>query len=390
MNTCMLAYTFYKTDGRVRRYAETLAEQGYNVDVISLREKGMGKYEEIKGVRIYKIQERILNENHNLTYLYRLLKFFLLSFFFLSRKTIKKPYDFIHVHSVPDFEVFAALVPKLYGAKIVLDIHDIVPEFYASKFGVTKNSIVFRALALIEKLSIAFSDHVIISNHIWYNTLVSRSVREGKCTVIQNYPDSSIFYKRDTSRQVQQTVMLYPGGFYWHQGLDVAINAFSMIMDDAPQAYFYIYGEGPEENALRLLISELGLQERVLLKELISLDEVALLMANADIGIIPKRNDPFGGEAFSTKILEFMLMGIPTIVSRTKIDDFYFNESIVKFFDPENEEDLAAAMLLLIENKKLRKRLSENAYDFIQENSWDVKKHIYLDLVDSLITPKRT
>ena len=46
----------------------------------------------------------------------------------------------IHVHSVPDFLVFAALVPKLLGARIILDIHDILPEFYASKFGASKDS----------------------------------------------------------------------------------------------------------------------------------------------------------------------------------------------------------------------------------------------------------
>jgi len=125
------------------------------------------------------------------------------------------------------------------------------------------------------------------------------------------------------------------------------------------------------------------------LKEGITLDEVALLMVNTDIGIVPKRNDPFGGEAFSTKILEFMAIGVPIIVARTKIDDFYFDESIVKFFDPGNEEDLAAAMLSLLKDRKLRKSLSENAYEFIQENCWDVKKHIYLDLVDSLITSKK-
>lgn len=389
MNTCMVAYTFYESDPRVKRYAETLADQGHNVDVISLRRKGTCTYEEINGVGIHKIQERVLNEKHSLTYLYKLLKFFILSLFFLCRKSLEKPYDFIHVHSVPDFEVFATLLPKLAGTKIILDIHDIVPEFYASKFSASKKSVMFRILALVEKISIAFSDHVIISNDIWYHTLLSRSVRQDKCTVIINYPDTSIFFRRNPLPQREKIILLYPGGFHWHQGLDIAIKAFSMIREKAPEAYFYIYGDGPEKNALKSLIGELGMEKRVVLKKEVAIDDVAHLMSNADIGVVPKRNDPFGGEAFSTKILEFMCMGTPVIVSRTKIDDFYFNESIVKFFDPENEEDLASAMLLLIENKEMRKRLSENAYEFIQENNWEVKKHIYLNLVDSLIASKK-
>ena len=56
-------------------------------------------------------------------------------------------------------------------------------------------------------------------------------------------------------------------------------------------------------------------------------------MANADIGIVPKRNDSFGNEAFSTKILEFMSLSIPVVISSTRIDRHYFNDTVVRFFE---------------------------------------------------------
>ena len=120
-------------------------------------------------------------------------------------------------------------------------------------------------------------------------------------------------------------------------------------------------------------------------KAIYAIKKIAEVMADADIGIIPKRNDGFGGEAFSTKTLEFMSLGVPIIVSKTKVDEFYFNETIVKFFEPGNENDLADAMILLAKDKKLRDSLAENALRFVQENQWEVRKHIYLDLVDSLV-----
>jgi len=70
-------------------------------------------------------------------------------------------------------------------------------------------------------------------------------------------------------------------------------------------------------------------------------------MASADIGVVPKRADSFGDQAFSTKIFEFMALGVPVIVSRTQIDSFYFDDSVVKFFDSKDEESLAEAMLEL-------------------------------------------
>jgi len=389
MNACMLAYTFYENDMRVRRYAEVLVKQGHNVDVISLRRRGAGKYEELNGVRIYKIQERVLNEKGRLVYLYRLLKFLLLSAGFLWRKHVKNPYDLIHVHSVPDFEVFAALLPKLDGAKIILDIHDIVPEFYASKFDIrSKTSIIYRVLTLMERISIAFSDHVIISNHIWYNTLVLRSVKHEKCTAIINYPDTSVFYRRNPLPLRRKIIMLYPGGLYWHQGLDIAVKALSMIKDKATALYLHIYGSGPEENALKSLINELGMGKRVLLKKGVAVDEVAHLMSNADIGIVPKRNDPFGGQAFSTKVLEFMSIGTPVIVSRTMIDQYYFDESLVQFFDPDDYTDLADSIMKLITDEQRRKTLSRNGLNFVEKNNWNLKQGVYLNLVNSLVGKK--
>jgi hypothetical protein len=97
---------------------------------------------------------------------------------------------------VPDFEVFATIFPKLQGAKIILDIHDIVPEFYAGKFHENEKSILFKALAMMERLSSKYSGHVIISNHLWEKTILSRSVKRDKCAVIMNYQDESISVSR--------------------------------------------------------------------------------------------------------------------------------------------------------------------------------------------------
>jgi glycosyltransferase involved in cell wall biosynthesis len=174
----------------------------------------------------------------------------------------------------------------------------------------------------------------------------------------------------------------------WHQGLDIAIQAFSAIKDEVPQAEFHIYGRGSEMNRLEEMVVSLDLTDRILLKPLLPISKIADVMANADIGIIPKRNDPFGGEAFSTKILEFMSLGIPVIVAKTKIDKYYFNDAVVKFFGPDNPNDLAKSMLELVRNKHLRETLSQNAMKFVEDFSWEKRKWEYLDLVDRLTNKK--
>jgi glycosyltransferase involved in cell wall biosynthesis len=380
----MLTYSFYESDARVARYAETLARRGDHVDIFSLRQEGQGTRQDINGVHVHRIQLRERNETGKLTFLARLLRFFLNSSFSVGKEHIRKPYNLIHVHSVPDFEVFAAIVPRLFGAKIILDIHDIVPEFYASKFGGGKESLLFKALVLMEKASAAFAHHVIISNHIWEKALVNRSVRQEKCSVILNYPDPSLFHLRPRRNGNGKIKLIYPGSLNWHQGLDIAIKAFHMIRDKAPEAEFHIYGTGGEKDLLTALIGELGLRDRVFMKPFLPLAKIVEAMADSDIGIVPKRNDPFGGEAFSTKILEFMSLGIPVVVSRTKIDAYYFNDSVVKFFTPDDVESLADSMLKMVKDREAREVQAENALNFVVDFSWKNRKWEYLSLVDRL------
>jgi len=369
----------------VRRCAETLTKRGDHVDVIVLRKKGQKYRESMKGVNIYRIQQRTINESNKLTYLFKILLFLFNSSIFLILLHTKIRYDLIHVHSVPDFEVFAAWFPKLFRSKLILDIHDILPEFYSSKFGSSKNSIIYKLLILCEKISIHFADHVIISNHIWYKRLLSRSIKKEKCTVIINYPDPSIFYRRGSIRYKNKFILSYPGTLNYHQGLDIAIKAIALIKDKEPNVEFRIYGEGPEKQNLLTLVKELELKNYVYFEGLLPMEEIADALRNVDLGIVPKRKDSFGNEAFSTKIMEFMSLGIPVIASSTKIDKFYFNSSIILFFKSEDEYDLARKILKLKNNKNLRNIIKDEALKFIEKNNWNVKKYEYLDLVDFLV-----
>jgi glycosyltransferase involved in cell wall biosynthesis len=381
----MVAYTRYESDNRVRRYAEALAKRGDRVDVVALRQEGQAASDVINGVHVFRIQRRIVSEKSRFTYLGKLFLFFLRSMVFLTREQFRQRYDLIHVHSVPDFEVFAAVYPKLTGTKIILDIHDIVPEFYASKFKASHESLAFRMLVAIERLSTGFSDHVIAANHIWEKRLQDRSVRASKCTTMLNFPDTDDFQRRGRTRTDDKFIILYPGTLNYHQGLDIAIRAFARIKDQVPRAEFHIYGEGEQFAILNSLIAELGLQDRVFLKAMLPYHQITSIIENADLGVVPKRGNSFGNEAFSTKILEFMAMGVPVIVPETAIDRYYFNDSVAKFFKANDEQSLADAMLLLITHPEMGRSLARNADLFVKKYTWDENKDSYLDLVDSLV-----
>jgi len=386
MRVCMVAYSFYESDSRIIQYARTLTQRGDSVDIIALAHDGAPSVEVIDGVNVYRVQQREINERAAFSYLFRILRFLFVAMATMVRKHLQNRYQLVHVHSVPDFLVVSALPLRLMGVPVILDIHDILPEFYASKFRTGQDSIVYRILVIVEKWSARLASHVIIANHLWYDRLIKRSGTKEKCSVICNYPNRDIFCLRPKPKCDGRFLLMYPGSLNWHQGVDVAIRAFAQVSSKIETAEFHIFGEGPERPNLEKLVEKLGLQKKIQIRNYQPTSEIAKLMAMADLAVVPKRaSSSFGTEAASTKVQEFMAVGVPVIVSRTRIDTLYFDESMVRFFESENVDALANAIIELYAHPEQRRKLVEGANRHIQQNNWDVKQYEYLSVVDSLI-----
>lgn len=386
---CMITHSFYENDNRVRRYAETLAKRGDRVEVYALSDGATAKEEVIAGVQVFRIQKRRHEEKGKWGYFWPLLRFLIVSSVQLTRRHGAVRYDLIHVHNIPDFLVFAAWYPKWTGVRVILDIHDIVPELFANKFRAGPRGLLVWTLKLMERMSTAFADHVIIANHLWHERLVERAVAAKKCSVVLNHVDDEIFYPRRRTRADGKVVIIFPGTFQWHQGLDIAVRALVRVRERVPEAELHLYGGGGGVRAksdLLRLAEELGIEGSVKFPGSVRLHEIPEVVANADVGIVPKRADSFGNEAYSTKIMEFMSQGIPVVASRTKIDEYYFDDQVVRFFPSGDSEAMAAAILDVLENGELRERLVKAGMEYVERNSWKLKKGEYLQLVNELTT----
>src|SRR5260370_7086207 len=75
LHVCMVAYTFYETDSRVIRYAESLVQRGDQVDVFSLGKAGAAAKETMHGVNVTRLQETLFDKTGRSSYLCRVLLF---------------------------------------------------------------------------------------------------------------------------------------------------------------------------------------------------------------------------------------------------------------------------------------------------------------------------
>ena len=134
---CLVVQSVYDSDPRVRRKAEALVAAGYSVDVLALRPSNGKKSYSLNGVNVQTLS--LGKERGSLArYAFEYATFFLWVFAKLPLQMVRRRYGVIDVNSLPDFLIFSPLLAKCMGAKLILDLHEITPEFYVSKYGMSE------------------------------------------------------------------------------------------------------------------------------------------------------------------------------------------------------------------------------------------------------------
>lgn len=389
IRVCMIVQQVYDTDARVMRYAEALLEQGVSVDVLST--PGEEKLPVVRGnnLRVYTIP--LPHTSQSLAaYLFEYLLAMLFFSFQLLFLHLRQPYDIIHVHNMPDFLVFAAFLPRLFGARLILDIHDPMPEFYQAKFQKAASHPLVRLMVWQEWLSAAFSHAVLTANPTFKENLIKRGIPAAKITVTQNLPDAKVFDRQRFQRVNDPSkpfILLYPGTVAPRYGLDVAIRSLPVLIPEIPNIRLRIIGDDNKTTRqLQVLAAELKVETYVDFISLLPRDKMPEEMAQADLGIYPALPDPHMSIAMPGKVLEYVVMGLPTVTSRLKVLEDVFSERTVYYVSPGSPEEFAAAVVDLYQHPEKRTALVQHAdQEFVQLQNWENERQKYFDTLGSLL-----
>lgn len=386
---CFITQSYYDVDPRVRRKAEALVAADYEVDVLALRDEGGEAAYSLNGVNIRTCTIGKLRGSQ-LRYAFEYLTFFLWACIRVTVQMFRRHYAVIDVNTLPDFLIFAGVFARWKGAKLVLDMHEITPEFYMSKYGIAPTSWMIRFVKYLERISFAFADHVITINDPIQHLLIGRGLKESKATVITNSADDARFAeacgtsKDENERDTGRFVMVYHGTLTRIYGLDIAIEAFAKVHDKMPGAELWILGDGPEQATLGALTSQYGLADKVKIFGRVPSDEIPMWLGKCDVGLLPIRRDVFLDYAFPNKLPEFIISGKTVIVSGLKAIQYYFSDDAVAYFEPNNASDLAQQMLRMYCDPELRERLTHRALVEYRPITWNRMKDRYLSLIEQL------
>lgn len=389
-HAAMVVFSPYPADPRPRRAAEALAQEGMSVDLISQGWENLPKREKLGNLDVTRIPIRRYRGGV-ISYALQYGSFITLSAASLAWRMLRKRYDLVYVHNMPDILVISALLPKLFGAKVIMDQHDPMPELMMTIFGKEKNNLAVRILRHLEKWSFARADLVITVNEACRRIFSSRSCAAEKIAVIMNSPDEETFPWRGAKSYALPPsdapfVIMYHGSIFERNGLSLAVEAFAQVVKAVPNSELRVYGRStPYLEQVMQKVKALGLEEHVHYFGVKKWEELAREIGKCNVGVIPNQRNLFTDINTPTRIFEYLAVGKPVIAPRTAgIRDYFEGDSLV-FFESGDAADLAKAMMFVALHPVEAREVAERGQEVYRKHSWATEKEALVSLVEALV-----
>lgn len=388
-NILMIVLSTYPQDPRVRREAEYLIQNNFLVDIICLKNSTQSSSEVYNNVKIYRILKSA-NKDSFLKYVLLSVLFSLKAFVVASYLTIKRRYNLVQIHNMPDYLVFTSIIPKILRIPILFDMHDLTVELFSNIWAKKIFLPIKWFVLLTEKLACKFSDKIITVSDGCKQRLIARGVPYDKISLVFNTANPEIFHFQNDKvlRRIDNNLrLIYHGTMKERIGIHIAIEAMYHVNKVIPATIFELFGKIDEKYKAELenIIIKYNLLNTVLINGSIPLEDCYKKILEADIGIIPYTDFDYSNIGLSNKAFEYASSGLPVVCSRLSELVKVFGEESFSFFEPENPDDLAAKILELCIDPELRKLRRDSAYKALESIGGYKMDEKYLSIVNELI-----
>ncbi len=383
----MIAYTTFSRDARVKRHAEALAARGDHVDAICLEEPCPSLADR---VNLFGIPTARYRGGSRGRYLGSYAAFFSRAAARALKLSRSSFYDVAIVCTLPDLAIISALPLRALRTRLVLDMHDTMPELYRDKFPGWRGELGARILTICERVSASLADRAIAVHKLHAERLMVAGISPQKIRVVLNSPDTAIFKRRDADRlRANSFNLVYHGTATRRLGLETAVEALAILRRSAQAPHLTILGEGDNLNELQALARALGVDSSVTFKKTVPLELLPAELASATIGLVPYRASGAAHLMLPVKLLEYAALGIPVICARLRTVQHYFGEGAVEYFEPGDANGLADAIQRLRADPLRRMEIADRAWRISVDLGWEEQRGRLFEAVDSVLAVAR-
>ena len=384
-----VVYYPFPADPRVRRYVLAAREAGLRVAVVALATgrdaPGTSDWEGVHLVRLAGSKRRGTVMQYVVEYG---------SFVRAARRAILADdrllhARIVHVHSLPDFLVAAARPARARGARVILDLHEIFPEFTRSKFPGVGGRLAGAVAGRIERWSRRQAHETVSVNRPIGTLLEGRRAYPGeRVTIVHNGPDPGDFgpARAPTAGPGGAVRLVYHGTLTPLYGLDLAVRAVALARAGGVDATLDIFGDGPQRAQLAALVQREDLGRVVRLHDPVPAAVLRERLPTFDGGLVPTRQDEMTEFSLSTKLLEYVHLGIPVLAPTLRTYLEYFPGQTLWYYRPNDATSMAAAIARFAQSEPAaRVRGARAAQGALADLRWEREKLKILEIYRRLL-----
>ena len=342
----------------------------------------------VDGINVIKILEPYANA---MSFTQRILSFIK----FAYRATVvarNTPVDLILATSTP----LTVGIPGLFAAKkqkkpFVFEVRDLWPELPVS-MGVIKNPIIIWALRYLERKIYQSADAIIALAPGIESGVKSVASNKTPTYMIPNSCDLELFSPKNgsdstiSSESNDGLKVVYCGHHGRANGLDAAISAAKQLkLRCESQIQFYMIGKGSEKKRLETECSELELSDYFQWLDPIPKQKLAEFLTNMDVGFMPLLNIPaFQYGTSPNKFFDYLAAGLPVLNNYPGwVSDLISSHNCGVAVSPNNESELADALVYFRDNKEQRIEMGTNARRLGEEQfSRDLLANKFIEAIE--------
>ena len=366
---------------RVRRQAMAATEAGWDVEILCLATTGAPDVEVIDGSRIHRTHVMHRRRMTTVGLAREYGRFWLAS---LSHCLLSRRHDVVVVANPPDFLVLATLPQRLLGARVVLDVHDLMTDLFQVRLSLRQEHPVMQLLSWTERLSMRYADAVVTVHEPYAAEIRRRTQGHVDPTVVMNSADTHWFQRRQYEPQGQYTVM-YHGSLIDRYGVLDLLEAFRRMVCVYPDSILWLLGDGDTRKTILARVDSTGFKKRVWVSDgMLPSEQIRDLLPRASLGVIPNQPNRLNAYALSTKLFEYVQTGVPVLCADLPTLRAHFSETELLFFTAGSVDDLAAKLRWARAHPGEMRQRADAAYDRCQkEYAWPEQRRRFLTLLAS-------
>ena len=393
----LVVYEAYARDSRVRRHARALAGAGHVVEVAALVDEHSVDAARQDGVTLVSLGARKYRGRSRVAYLLAYLAFSVRTFAAVTVRVLRRRVDVVYVNNPPDFLVFAAIAARMRGLPIVLDIHDLTSDLYQAKFG--GRGAAGWLIERIERGSVRFADAVVTIHDIYAERLAAMA-RPGTPVVgVWNVPDADAWlpvgdhraeepYATDPPAADRPLRLGHHGTIVERFGVDQAVAAVATLRARGVPVTLSILGDGDFADELETRIAESGAADAIDFdRRTFSHDDLESFTVRIDVGVAPYRPSSFSEHGLPTKVLEYVTLGVPVVVTETAMLRRHLADQ-VRLVSGRSVEELTDAIAEMAD-PEVRARYRRGGRAAAHEMGWPGQRTKLIDLIMGLGRPIR-